>query len=107
MGLISRVSSRTYRKTWTWKMSYLKPEQTYASLYSDAPKSEDKTASYGYQQQATQSAEAYYAQQEAISMLQQQQQEYEKQAAAAAYKSRRERSRTPERRRRSRSRSPH
>lgn len=83
-----------------------KPEQTYSSMYSDAPKSEDKTASYGYQQQAGQSAEAYYAQQEAISIMQQQQQEYEK-AAAAYSKSRRERSRTPERRRRSRSKSPY
>lgn len=87
---------------------YKQPEQTYTSIYSDAPsKTEEKTptsASYGYQQAAGQTAEAYYAQQEAISIMQQQQQEYEKQAAA--YK-RRERSRSPEVRRRERSRSPY
>ena len=84
---------------------YKQPEQTYSSIYSDAPKSEEKTtASYGYQQAAGQTAEAYYAQQEAISIMQQQQQEYEKQAAA--YK-RRERSRSPEVKRRERSRSPY
>lgn len=80
-----------------------KPEQTYSSIYSDAPKTDDKTASYGYQQ-AGQTAEAYYAQQEAISIMQQQQQKYEEQTQAV-YK-RRERSRTPERRR-DRSRSPY
>jgi len=85
---------------------YKQPEQTYSSIYSDAPKTEEKTtaASYGYQAAAGQTAEAYYAQQEAISIMQQQQQEYEKQAAA--YK-RRERSRSPEVRRRERSRSPY
>jgi hypothetical protein len=85
---------------------YKQPEQTYSSIYSDAPKTEEKpaAASYGYQAAAGQTAEAYYAQQEAISIMQQQQQEYEKQAAA--YK-RRERSRSPEVRRRERSRSPY
>merc|ERR1712071_91109 len=102
MGLISRVSSRTYRFKTLKKLikMYKQPEQTYSSIYSDAPKSEEKTtASYGYQQAAGQTAEAYYAQQEAISIMQQQQQEYEKQAAA--YK-RRERSRSPEVKRRER-----
>lgn len=71
----------------------------YSSMYSDVAKAEDaaKTASSYYSSAAgapAQTAEAYYAQQEAIQIMQQQQQEYEKQAAA--YHKRKERSRSPE-----------
>lgn len=93
-----------------------KPEQSYSSMYSDAPKSsQDEKSSYGYQAQASgattqggTTAEAYYAQQEAMQIMQQQQQEYEKQAAkvaASQHYARRDRSRSPVRTR-DRSRSP-